>query len=127
MFGELPALVFGLLSAACVVTTTFWNQWSISSTSSNGLLGPIWAFKYLFGECIQYQAGQFQCQELESQFLIPGKLPSSKVFFYFNLFLSSCKKLDFEKCDIGWSPNFLFLIKRERERIYLILLCAPTQ
>ena len=72
MFQQMPALILGVLSAAAVITTTFWNQWAISSPNSSGILGPIWAFKSLFGECMQYQTGQYQCQELASQFLIPG-------------------------------------------------------
>ena len=73
VFRQMPALALGTLACASVITTTFWNQWSVSGPTSKGVLGPIWAWRSLFGECMQYQGGQSQCQGQNSMFLMSGK------------------------------------------------------
>ncbi|CAK8698659.1 unnamed protein product [Clavelina lepadiformis] len=72
MYQQFAALGIAFLTTASIATTTFWNQWSVNGPTSDGLLGPIWAWRSLWGDCIQYQGGQYQCQGQNSMFLTPG-------------------------------------------------------
>jgi len=72
MYGQLVAFVFALVSTAAVVTTNFWNQWVVSGPESSSLAGPIWAWKGIWADCIQYYGGQYYCEEQKSLFLELG-------------------------------------------------------
>ncbi|CAK8698658.1 unnamed protein product [Clavelina lepadiformis] len=66
MYCQISAFVLGLMATAACVTATFWNQWAVSGPESGGIAGPIWLWRSLWGECMQYQGGQYHCEEQAS-------------------------------------------------------------
>jgi len=63
MHAQLVCAISGLISTAGCVVSTFWNIWALSSTDSDIVLGPIWAWKGLWGYRSQIEDGQYNCYE----------------------------------------------------------------
>lgn len=59
-----------------------WPLWGLMSASqSTSVMGPVFTFKGLFVQCLQYQGGQYQCDNyLKPVFEQPWQLILGEIF-----------------------------------------------
>lgn len=75
MYTQIVGFILGFMSAVGVATTCIWNQWSkTSGPASSSLLGSIWGFNGIWIQCLQYNSGQYQCDDYSlALFDLPGQ------------------------------------------------------
>lgn len=85
MYGQIVGFAFAFLSTLGVVVTCTWNQWSKThAATSTSLLNSIWGFNGIWIQCLQYTAGQFQCDNYEvAIFELPSKLVNNNTTIQF--------------------------------------------
>ena len=73
-----------------------WPLWGLMSASqSTSVMGPVFTFKGLFVQCLQYQGGQYQCDNyLKPVFEQPWQLILGEIRSFFRGLIMSFLKYE---------------------------------
>nr|XP_002128468.1 claudin-19 isoform X2 [Ciona intestinalis] len=88
MYGQILIFVLAFVSTSLITTTTVWNQWAVNGPTSSSVLTAIWAWRGIWGDCMQMYGGQYQCEEMQSMLNEKGYILAIRAMMCIALSLS---------------------------------------